>query len=443
MLEVFGAPRDRYQFRTRTLGCAADMCSSAEHPTPEHSIDRSESADGLLHMPEASSVASASGGTCLVNESFSFSVLFPELAVLRLVILDDNAIPSSSANYFGPAADEQSAQSQSDSLGTPGLGASTFSASALLETIDFIGQVSIPLDCIRPGYRHVGLQDFDGTTLSHARLFLHVTITDLIYSIPYMPVRFVCRHLCSPLTHDYTLTSTSIFMSQRASTSTKTNATRRRKRSTATPSLCFPALTLRLEATGVKRIDELFAEAAATLSRASELRDAHYTSAMAVREQCCLQMSATLKQCVKHVAQRLSSIGASRHVRFHASSVEERSQNCSESLLQQALLSPPSLRPDDQTPTPYFNFQHADQKLLSSYKNLRIEQLNGKYIPSSLMQIVDEINALITASINLLAGFKEVNESVSVHVQVPRTTYTAIIILIRVYSYSYCVFIGV
>ena len=59
------------------------------------------------------------------------------------------------------------------------------------------------------------------------------------------------------------------------------------------------------------------------------------------------------------------------------------------------------------------------------------------------MQIVDEINALITASINLLAGFKEVNESVSVHVQVPRTTYTAIIILIRVYSYSYCVFIGV
>ena len=215
---------------------------------------------------------------------------------------------------------------------------------------------------------------------------------------------------------------------QRAATSNKTNATRRRKRSTATPSLCFPALTLRLEATGVTRIDELFSEAASTLSRASELRDAHYTSATALREHCCLQMSATLKQCVKHVAQRLSAIGASRHVRFHASSVEERSQNSSESLPLQALLSPPSLTPDDQNSTSYFNFQQADQKLLSSYKNLRIEQLNGKYIPSSLMQSIDEINALITASIDLLTGFKEVNESVSivhvlVRVQVYRTTY--------------------
>ena len=206
---------------------------------------------------------------------------------------------------------------------------------------------------------------------------------------------------------------------QKASTSGKTNATRRRKRSTATPSLCFPALTLRLEATGVTRIDELFAEAAATLSRASELRDAHYTSAMAVREQCCLQMSATLKQCVKHVAQRLSSIGASRHVRFHVSSAsaEERAHTCGESLQQQALLSPPTLTPDDQSaaPSAYFNFQQADQKLLALYKNLRIEQLNGKYIPSNLLQIIDEINALITASINLLAGFKEFCESVCLH----------------------------
>lgn len=194
MVEVFGAPRDRYQFRTRTLECAADISSGVGRPTPQQSIERSESADGLALMPDVGTAsASASGGTCLVNESFSFSVMFPELAVLRLVILDDNAIPSSSANYFGPTpSEEQNAQQQQQEGatgdGTPGGIAATPSAAAILETIDFIGQVTIPLDCLRPGYRHVGLQDYDGTTLPHARLFVHMTITDLILSVPYLPV---------------------------------------------------------------------------------------------------------------------------------------------------------------------------------------------------------------------------------------------------------------
>ena len=62
LLDVFGVLRDRYQFRTHTLECAADVSS-----TPAQSIDLSESADALMHVAEAS----ARGGTCLVNESFS------------------------------------------------------------------------------------------------------------------------------------------------------------------------------------------------------------------------------------------------------------------------------------------------------------------------------------------------------------------------------------
>lgn len=173
-----------------------------------------------------------------------------------------------------------------------------------------------------------------------------------------------------------------------------------------------------MESTGLTRIDELFSEAATTIARAGELRDAHYTSAMALRELCCMQTNATLKQCVKHLAQRLASIGASRHARFHiASGGDEghrsRKSSNNEALQQQALLSPPNLTPDEQQT--YFNFQQADQsdhKLLSSYKNLRIELLSGKYIPSSLTQIIDETNALITASTNLLTSFKEVHECV-------------------------------
>ena len=40
------------------------------------------------------------------------------------------------------------------------------------------GQYTIPLECIQPGYRHVPLQSLTGEDLPHARLFVHVALTN-------------------------------------------------------------------------------------------------------------------------------------------------------------------------------------------------------------------------------------------------------------------------
>lgn len=40
------------------------------------------------------------------------------------------------------------------------------------------GQYTIPLECLQPGYRHVPLQSLTGEELPHARLFVHVALTN-------------------------------------------------------------------------------------------------------------------------------------------------------------------------------------------------------------------------------------------------------------------------
>ncbi len=40
------------------------------------------------------------------------------------------------------------------------------------------GQYTIPLECIQPGYRHVPLQSLTGEELPHAKLFVHVALTN-------------------------------------------------------------------------------------------------------------------------------------------------------------------------------------------------------------------------------------------------------------------------
>uniref|UniRef100_A0A3Q0QXS7 Phosphoinositide phospholipase C n=1 Tax=Amphilophus citrinellus TaxID=61819 RepID=A0A3Q0QXS7_AMPCI len=73
------------------------------------------------------------GDNPIFDESFEFQINLPELAMVRFVVLDDDFI-----------ADE------------------------------FIGQYTIPLECLQPGYRHVPLQSLTGEDLPHAKLFVHV-----------------------------------------------------------------------------------------------------------------------------------------------------------------------------------------------------------------------------------------------------------------------------
>uniref|UniRef100_A0A3B3ZRK9 C2 domain-containing protein n=1 Tax=Periophthalmus magnuspinnatus TaxID=409849 RepID=A0A3B3ZRK9_9GOBI len=77
------------------------------------------------------------GDNPIFDESFDFQINLPELAMVRFVVLDDHFIGD-----------------------------------------EFIGQYTIPLECLLPGYRHVPLQSLTGEELPHACLFVHVALTN-------------------------------------------------------------------------------------------------------------------------------------------------------------------------------------------------------------------------------------------------------------------------
>ncbi|KAJ8345680.1 hypothetical protein SKAU_G00298730 [Synaphobranchus kaupii] len=77
------------------------------------------------------------GDNPVFDESFEFQILLPELAMVRFVVLDDDFIGD-----------------------------------------EFIGQYTIPFECLQPGFRHVPLLSLAGDTLPHAWLFVHVAITN-------------------------------------------------------------------------------------------------------------------------------------------------------------------------------------------------------------------------------------------------------------------------
>uniref|UniRef100_A0A672LW15 Phosphoinositide phospholipase C n=1 Tax=Sinocyclocheilus grahami TaxID=75366 RepID=A0A672LW15_SINGR len=80
---------------------------------------------------------SQNGDNPIFDESFEFQINLPELAALRFVVLDDD--------YIGD---------------------------------EFIGQYTIPFECLLPGYRHVPLQSLTGEFLPNTTLFVHVAITN-------------------------------------------------------------------------------------------------------------------------------------------------------------------------------------------------------------------------------------------------------------------------
>lgn len=73
----------------------------------------------------------------LVPPCSVLQVNMPELALLRFVVLDDD--------YIGD---------------------------------DFIGQYTVPFECLQPGYRSVPLLGIAGDLLPHSSLFVHVAITN-------------------------------------------------------------------------------------------------------------------------------------------------------------------------------------------------------------------------------------------------------------------------
>ncbi|XP_048008133.1 inactive phospholipase C-like protein 2 isoform X1 [Megalobrama amblycephala] len=162
------------------------------------------------------------GDNPIFDESFEFQINLPELAMVRFVVLDDD--------YIGD---------------------------------EFIGQYTIPFECIQPGFRHIPLQSLTGEVLPHAWIFVHVAITNR-------------RGGGKPHKRG---------LSVRKS---------KRGREYATMRILL-----------IKAVDEVFKSAAQPLREATDLRENMQNAIVPFKELCGLSAVANLKQCILALSPRL------------------------------------------------------------------------------------------------------------------------------------------
>ncbi|XP_043922907.1 inactive phospholipase C-like protein 2 [Protopterus annectens] len=164
------------------------------------------------------------GDNPIFDESFEFQVNLPELAMVRFVVLDDD--------YIGD---------------------------------EFIGQYTIPFECLQPGYRHVPLQSLSGEVLPYATLFVHVAITNR-------------RGGGKP--HKRGL------------------SVRKAKKSREYPSM---------RTLWIKAVDEVFKNALQPLREATDLREDTQNAVVSFKELCGISPVANLMQCILALSSRLFS----------------------------------------------------------------------------------------------------------------------------------------
>ncbi|XP_053327732.1 inactive phospholipase C-like protein 1 isoform X2 [Spea bombifrons] len=162
------------------------------------------------------------GDNPIFDESFEFQINLPELAMVRFMVLDDD--------YIGD---------------------------------EFIGQYTIPIECLQPGYRHVPLYTFVGDTMDYAKLFVHVAITNRGGGGKTQKRGLSAR--IGKKAREYTM----------------------------------------LRNTGLKMVDDIFKLAAHPLREATDIRENLQNALISLKELCGLPTSSSLKQCMLSFASRL------------------------------------------------------------------------------------------------------------------------------------------
>nr|CAB3264930.1 inactive phospholipase C-like protein 1 [Phallusia mammillata] len=185
-----------------------------------------------------------SGESPVFDESFEFRLTLPSLALVRFVVLDDEFIGD-----------------------------------------EFIGQYTIPFDCMRPGYRHLRLRSIFDEPLEDATLFIHVAVTD--------SEAVAISSGGSVMTSQ---TNASGTLKKRSSYK-KLKKTRSRKD--------IDYLTMRDCALPV--LDELFRKADGPLRHATALRESQRWSLSYLREACGASPVASVKQCIRCLSHRLKA----------------------------------------------------------------------------------------------------------------------------------------
>ncbi|XP_070532655.1 inactive phospholipase C-like protein 2 isoform X2 [Ptychodera flava] len=210
------------------------IVSGQQFPKPKGSGAKGDAIDPYVSMEifgipadcaeERTKSVPHNGYNPLFDESFEFTVNLPELALVRFVVLDDD--------YIGD---------------------------------EFIGQYTIPFECLQPGYRHIGLLSNTGEPLGNASLFVHIAITNR-------------RGGGKP-----TKRGMSVKKSRRQREYTN------------------------LRVVGVKCIDETFKAAVQPLKEATDLRENVQNAQIRFKECCGLASIANIKQCVRVLATRLQT----------------------------------------------------------------------------------------------------------------------------------------
>uniref|UniRef100_A0AAZ3RL09 Phosphoinositide phospholipase C n=1 Tax=Oncorhynchus tshawytscha TaxID=74940 RepID=A0AAZ3RL09_ONCTS len=163
------------------------------------------------------------GDNPIFDESFEFQINLPELAMVRFVVLDDEFIGD-----------------------------------------EFIGQYTIPLECLQPGYRHVPLQSLMGEDLPYARLFVHVALTN------------------------------------------RRGGGKSHKRGLSVRKARRGREYAALRDLGVKALDDVFKMAAPSLKEATDMRENMQNSVAVFRDLCGVSAVANLMQCVLALGTRVS-----------------------------------------------------------------------------------------------------------------------------------------
>ncbi|XP_059822942.1 inactive phospholipase C-like protein 1 isoform X1 [Hypanus sabinus] len=162
------------------------------------------------------------GENPMFDESLEFEINLPELAMVRFVALDDD--------YIGD---------------------------------EFIGQYSIPFECLQSGYRHVPLYTFTGEEIELATLFVHVAITDR----------------------------------RGGGKAHRRGHSVRKGKNTIKYTM--------LRTTGIKIIDDTFKVAGHPLREAADIRENVQNAIVSLKEICGLAPTANLSQCVLTLSSRL------------------------------------------------------------------------------------------------------------------------------------------
>ncbi|XP_036395418.1 inactive phospholipase C-like protein 2 [Megalops cyprinoides] len=209
------------------------IISGQNFPKPKGSSAKGDVVDPYVYVEihgipadcaeQRTKTVNQNGDNPIFDESFEFQINLPELAMVRFVVLDDD--------YIGD---------------------------------EFIGQYTIPFECLQPGYRHIPLQSLTGEVLPHAWLFAHVAITNR-------------RGGGKP--HKRGL------------------SVRKGKRSRE-----YATMRVLL----IKAVDEVFKAAVQPLREATDLRENMQNAIVPFKELCGLSAVANLMQCILALSSRLT-----------------------------------------------------------------------------------------------------------------------------------------